>query len=341
MAEAHPYWRTVLLSSVFAVGMTACAFTHSYAQEPPSPPVGTVQQDSYRLPAAVQNFYLDGSAAQHCATVDGRGTTSTDVQRDARILRTTLNLFPMGHAAVIDLEQSGTVLCFENQTFSDASGTVVRNAEFRREMNMFRLTRPDVGQIMHEWKHKHDDIDFNSFEYTPRSAIMLLRVAEGGAYAYEVMARYEARRQGIFVPNYPEHSFLAKIENAFHDTLRNGGTIEEAWRSAFDASFNSSVADSYTDNVLAAYEQASNLPGYRLRDGFASVNVTDDVLMRVALPPGWGTETFTRTGSSTLLTNAFYNGTQLRQQVRLERLETELGSSHLEHPADSHPSPLH
>ncbi len=325
MTQHSSYLRNVFLSTVFAVSSVACSGPAPSAQEiinepPSSPAVQTV----YSLPAAVQNFYMDGQAAQRCATIDGQGTTSPIVADSVREISTTLNRFPLGHAAVLDLKKSGTVLCFESGPIADNVQGVVRHAEYLRERNMFRVTDADPWQVMHEWKHKKDDINFNNFFYTPRSAVLMLRFSEAGAYTFEAMARHEAQTYGVSVPPYPAGSHINQVERAYAATLGRGGTKEQAWRAAFDTTFNIGMLSGYTDHVLGAYQQAVTFAPISQNPNFAKTVVSDEALIKVALPPGWGVEAFRRTGNSEVTKDLTYVGNNLSQEEQLQNLERTL-----------------
>ncbi len=320
MTQHSPHFRSVLLSTVFAL-CTACSESAPHAQGfPADPPQSPAAQTVYTLPAAVQNFYLDGQAAQRCSTIDGEGTTSSTVARTVKEISTTLSRFPLGHAAVLDLQKSGTILCFESSSIPDMAPGVERHAEYRRDLNMLRLTDADPWRVIHEWKHKNDDINFNNFFYTPRSAILVLRFAEAGAYTYEVMARNEARSYGVQVGPYPAGQ-LEQLERVYTEALTRGGTKEQAWRAAFETSFNNGMLGSYTENVLGAYEQAISYTPISQNPNFARTTVSNDGLITIALPPGWGLEAFRRTGTADVSRDIRYVGNTLSQEERLQSLE--------------------
>lgn len=327
MTGHNHFWQNAIISTVFAVCTAACSVPSPRAEEPKAdPPQSTAVQPAYILPMAVQNFYLDGRASERCSTIDGQGTTSSTVIETVEEIRTTLGRFPLGHAAVLDLRQSGTILCFESSAIPDSATGAQRNAEYRRDLNMLRSTDSDPWRVMHEWKHKSDDINFNNFHYTPRSAILALRFAEAGAYSFEVMSRQEARSYGVAVNPYPSGSPLDQVERAYVETLSRGGTKEQAWRSAFETTFNNGMLNGYTENVLSAYEQAVNYAPLSQDPNFARTSVSDEGLITYALPPGWTLESFRRTGSAGISSDLRYTGNTLNQEERLQTLERGLES---------------
>lgn len=318
-------WQNAIIKTVFVICTAACSLPSQHAEEAKADPSqSTAVQPAYILPTAVQNFYLDGRASERCSTIDGQGTTSSSVTETVEEIRTTLGRFPLGHAAVLDLRRSGTILCFESSGIPDIATGAQRNAEYRRDLNMLRSTDSDPWRVIHEWKHKWDDIDFNSFHYSPRSAILALRFAEAGAYSFEVMSRQEARSYGVAVSPYPSGSPLDQVERAYVETLSRGGTKEQAWRSAFETTFNNGMLSGYTETVLSAYERAVNYAPLRQSPNFARTSVSDEGLITYALPPGWTLESFRRTGSTAVSSDFHYSGNTLNQEERLQTLERAL-----------------
>lgn len=304
--------RTGLLCTVFAV-TSACSFF---------PPSSTAQQTDGAN--AVHNHYLDDGRTADCVLIDGRGADSRAVSRSIAQMRSTLTRFPLGLAAVADLDSSGTAICYTDGGLRDPVNGVAHDAEYKHRSNLILFSGNDPGHLLHEWKHKLDGIDFDSFEMTPYHAVLTLRFAEAGAYAFEAMARHEARVNGAGLPVPAAGSMMDELVNIYDNTLTRGGTQEQAWRNAFDATFRYNLKDIQTSNVLNAYGQAIAIPEIRNRDGFGQKTVSQNFLMQVALPPGWDSGVFARTGGDLILGDARYVTYQPQDAERLRGIQAEL-----------------
>lgn len=301
--------RTGLLGTAFAL-VSACSFPLPVeAQQPP---------DNYR------NYYLDDGGQAECVAIDGRGAQTKRGADAAQATRSTLMRFPLGLAAVTYLDTSGTSLCFTNGGFSSAQTGNVHEAEYKHRQNLILYSGNDAGHLMHEWKHKYDGVDFDSFEMTPYSAVMTLRFAEAGAYAFEAMARSEARENGVTLPRPARGSMMERLVNIYDSTLSGGGGKEQAWRNAFDATFDYTLKDVQAGTVISAYEQALDFPEIRARQGFARRTVTQDYLKGVALPPGWDTGVFDRTGGGQVFGDARYITYREDHRAQMENLQGRL-----------------
>ncbi len=303
--------RTGLLCTVFALTTSCSLYTPTgAAQEAPSNPV--------------HNYYLDDGRTADCVLIDGRGADSRGVSKAIGEMRSTLTRFPLGLAAVADLDSSRTAICYTEGAMRDQRAGVEHDAEYKHRNNLILFSGNDPGHLMHEWKHKYDGIDFDSFEMTPYHAVLTLRFAEAGAYAFEAMARHEARLNGARLPAPATGSMMDELVNIYDNTLTRGGTQEQAWRNAFDATFRYNLKDIQTSNVLSAYDQAIGIPEIRNREGFGQKTVSQNFLMQVALPPGWDAGVFARTGGDLILGDSRYVTYQPQDAERLRGIQAEL-----------------
>lgn len=303
--------RTGLLCTVFALTTSCSLYT----------PTGAAQESPSN---SVHNYYLDDGRTADCVLIDGRGADSRRVSRAIGEMRSTLTRFPLGLAAVTDMDSSRTAICYTDGGMRDTVNGVTHDAEYKHRSNLILFSGNDPGHLMHEWKHKHDGIDFDSFEMTPYHAVLTLRFAEAGAYAFEAMARHDARVSGASLPAPAAGSMMNELVNIYDNTLTRGGTQEQAWRNTFDATFRYNLKDIQTNNVLSAYQQAIALPEIRNREGFAQKTVSQNFLMQVALPPGWDVGVFERTGGNLVLGDVRYVTYQVQDAERLRGIQAEL-----------------
>ncbi len=303
---------------MFAVGTSLSGPV--YAQDVPNP---SDTSHNVELPAGVVHFYRPNNAYQYCTFIDGSTESSGDVLAKADSLRTTLERFPIGQTIVRDLDGSETVLCFEDGPIPGNNG-FSRDAEYRYDQDMMRFGILDAGDAVHEWKHKHDSINFNTFHYTPEAASLLLRFTECGAFAYEVMADNEAAAYGVQLSPEDESDIKTRMDNEFKRALANGEGIEQAWRNAFDSCFEHGLMSVFSGSVISAYEQAIEIDRFRRDPEFGSQGVSEEFLIQVALPPGWDASVFDQTGTTNIYGNIDYTGHSRNQFDRLEDLHERL-----------------
>ena len=328
--------RNIILSMVFAVGAVVAGSSYSqessetHAQDIPetnahqsTEPVKVVQRSD--LPSGVVNFYRPNDAYDYCTFIDGSTNSSEDVLDKADSLRTTLERFPIGQSVVRDLDSSKTTLCFEDGPIPGSNG-LSRDAEYRFDQDMMRFGILDAGDAVHEWKHKHDSIDFNTFHYTPETASLLLRFTECGAFAYEVMADNEAAKYGVQLSPVDESSIKMQMDERFKRALADGESEEQAWRDSFEECYDHGLMNVFSGSVISAYEQAINISRYRRDPEFGSKDVSEEFLMQVALPPGWDISVFEETGDANIYGNINYTRYSRDQYERLEDLREELSN---------------
>ena len=309
MGQAADLFKQSLISTFFATAM----FSGAAAQAP-----------AHVEDRPLANIYLEDGSQGQCTLIDGRGAQTEAARKSAEVIRANLQRFPLGAAAVTDLQDSNTTLCFSGDVITSRETGLGHSAEYKHRLNAILLTGTDEGHFMHEWKHKHDGVDFDSFKMSPFSAVLTLRFAEAGAYAFEAMARHEAKEKGVEIDAPSRGSLMARLVDVYDETLSGGGTQEQAWRNAFDASFEYNLKHVQTGSVLRAYRQAMDIPEIRNQEGFAGTVVTPEFLKKVALPPGWDTGTFDRTGSGLILGDERYITYRPEHASEMRTIQAEL-----------------
>lgn len=277
------------------------------------------------LPASVHRFYSDGQASLRCGLISGEGTQSPNVQEQVNVIRTTLTRFPAGARIVSDLKTSGTALCFEGSHIGDANVTETREAEYRRDQNLMRFSQVDLPKIIHEWKHKNDNLDFNGFTLKPRDAAILYRVSECGAYAFEAMTVFDAAQAGVILSSGVDPTHIENnSQKLYAQSILSGQGQEKAWRNTFDECFNYSLKHVYSAAIINAYSKAVDYPPLRNNPNFGRATISNEELMRVALPPGWSIEVFDRTGGNKILSNNRYSDFLSFQELQLRDLQIKI-----------------
>ena len=309
--------RNTLLSCIFAFSATAASESYALDQ-------GQNDINPDETAALSQQSPSGGEKSEYCTYIDGGGEIPDRISKKLTIIQTKLNRFPSGQTIYDDMEESDTILCFDDEKIKGQNIDKTRKAEYQREKNLMRLvtSETDVSDIVHEWKHKYDDIDFNSFKYNPHSATMLLRFAECGAYTFEAKTQYETKKYGVNINSADnDNNFEKRVSGVYEKTIKAGGSQEQAWRNGFDECFSIVMKDDiYTDIVLTAYEKALNNSYIRSNPNFAKTGITEEFLIHVALPPGWSVEAFSQTGESDILSNAKYAGYDRDDFERLQKI---------------------
>lgn len=322
MGQAFELTRNGILGMVFA--MTVVSSVPSYAQD------GITLQ---------RNYYLDDGSTAPCASLDGRLSVPDSIKGKVENLRASLSRFSIGKIVIDDIDRSQTALCFAPGAFRNATSGQMNNAEYKHRDDLFILSGTDVGEFAHEWKHKHDGVDYDSFEMDPRSAALSLRFSEAGAYAYEVMARHDAGLNGVSVQALPEGGMVAKMEEVYQSSLARGDNQEQAWRKTFDSYFSFNHKHDVTGIIMGAYRQALDYPEITGKTGFASRSVGSGYLKALAVPPGWDQWVFDRTGGGDVLFNPLYVELDVRGMAQYVTLKSDIEMLRAPAPFYAFPSP--
>lgn len=308
-----------VLVGAFALSSAAEAFSADSETKP-------------EIPQPIKNYYVGDFAATACAFIDGKGTKSQDLKVRMQGLRGFMAQYSLGRMILKDLKKERIPLCFEDK-ISTAEGVGEQEAVYQPKENFIRFLKAKNAtdeslamNLAHEWDHKNDRIEFEKFTYHPRDAGILYRFSECGAFAFQVMAMYEAKEVGIAKNDFFQAgSLVDKVYRAYENGMKTAGHGQEkAWRGALDTCFEASFKYDNTDMMTSAYRLAMDYPISRKAD-FATQRITSNMLDEVVCPAGWDEGVLRRTGNGSVLSSPLYVDVRPDQAESLNKLEQDIG----------------